>query len=978
MKKLCLLLVICLALPWLPLHAEQPTLMDKNRQELRRYSGPLGAVTLPDTIDGVPLRRLALGLFDRKAELTEIHLPEGLNYINQNVFYFCENLHTVSLPDSLQAIDSYAFFECSSLKELTLPARLGYIGNSSFSGLRALEKLTFLGPPPLITGKDPFMLTKDAPNVQVTVPANYRAAYEALLGVSCQAGPEVQPPDITTQEDQLTFDPATGAITAYLGHDAVTAFPATIQGVAVQSLAPKALFGNPFIFYLALPEGLHTLGAASISSLQLAGISLPSSLKVMEKEALASNRLQELEIPSGVQRLEAGVLKRNGWLHTLTLPAGLQEIGPEALMDCSSLDYLVLRGNVLPAAAPDAFQNTKLEDVDIAPTATRAQEQAVKEGLEALGIHCDVWRANEPDQAPYPGRAVTHDPATGLINGYDGSVTAMASYWNFYAGDQKVDVKGIADGVFKGSQLTRFDLPRSNQFVSIGNSAFEGSALQDIRLFDSLTTIGEAAFRDCTALKQLVIPDSVTAIGAEAFKGCTGLELLVLPAAASIPLSAVAGIPQSVLRISPHATAEQQRALSEALGFPWYQGILRPGEQAALTRMPDSYTPNAEADFEFDKATGDILKYLGQSPDVIVPREIGGVKVEGIGFLAFSNLTVASVAEGTQDNQGLHSVVLPETVLRIADSAFLKCTALQTFDCYGPVKVLGNRAFENSTALTRASFHNSLRTVGPYAFHLCGQLKTLELGDKHEQIQEGGLLGCGFETIRLTSHSIGERALAQNNSLRALHIAPSVRDIGAGAFQSLPALQLVCFEGGDAGILGEFRYQFSEGLTAAIRVPTGTSDEALALFQQKLKQNMLDEGLVQRGDCTPTAPASPPAAAATEAPAAAAPPPAQGPDAAGAGQPGTDLNGRRFVCTKAEAGGYALDPATIGEYAVDFLADGNAQLTFAGSKLPPAPYKDDGQQITINYYGVPYTLVRVEGGLEFNMMDAMLMLLSPV
>jgi hypothetical protein len=45
----------------------------------------------------------------------------------------------------------------------------------------------------------------------------------------------------------------------------------------------------------------------------------------------------------------------------------------------------------------------------------------------------------------------------------------------------------------------------------------------------TVTSIGNSAFRGCSALGQMDIPRSVTAIGIAAFEGCWGLERLVIP-----------------------------------------------------------------------------------------------------------------------------------------------------------------------------------------------------------------------------------------------------------------------------------------------------------------------------------------------------------------------------------------------------------------------------------------------------------------
>jgi hypothetical protein len=46
---------------------------------------------------------------------------------------------------------------------------------------------------------------------------------------------------------------------------------------------------------------------------------------------------------------------------------------------------------------------------------------------------------------------------------------------------------------------------------------------------NSVTSIGQGAFQNCSGLTSLVIPNSVTSIGQEVFKGCSGLTSVAIP-----------------------------------------------------------------------------------------------------------------------------------------------------------------------------------------------------------------------------------------------------------------------------------------------------------------------------------------------------------------------------------------------------------------------------------------------------------------
>ena len=90
-------------------------------------------------------------------------------------------------------------------------------------------------------------------------------------------------------------------------------------------------------------------------------------------------------------------------------------------------------------------------------------------------------------------------------------------------------VTSIGNSAFSDcSALTQVTIP--NSVTSIGNSAFSDcSALTQVNIPDGVTSIGYWAFYSCSALTQVNIPNSVTSIGDQAFSYCSALTQVNIP-----------------------------------------------------------------------------------------------------------------------------------------------------------------------------------------------------------------------------------------------------------------------------------------------------------------------------------------------------------------------------------------------------------------------------------------------------------------
>lgn len=84
------------------------------------YSKSEPAVSVPETINGKPVKVIGEEAFYGQTDMSEIHLPFGLEVIENGAFYRCSALKSVNIPKSVTQIGNDVFFRCSALQSITV------------------------------------------------------------------------------------------------------------------------------------------------------------------------------------------------------------------------------------------------------------------------------------------------------------------------------------------------------------------------------------------------------------------------------------------------------------------------------------------------------------------------------------------------------------------------------------------------------------------------------------------------------------------------------------------------------------------------------------------------------------------------------------------------------------------------------------------------------------------------------------------
>ena len=541
---------------------------DANYAILRGYDGAGGDVVVPAEIDGFTVDVIGINVF-KGDTITSLTLPETVLELRSNAVASCEKLTSVTLSQSLVVINRMNFFSCNALSEVTIPASVRYIGDTSFRFCDALRKITFEGVCPAIDMDCFSVLPDDAvayvPDDQLEA---YTAAFEnagSTVSVQPSGKNAVLMENNGYVEDEFDFDASTGTITSYNGYATYLAIPETISGAPVKAIGPEAFARHAYLAFLELPEGLESIGDSAFYNCETLGrVRFPSTLKTIGSNAFynayKSSVLEltsvesigdyafyfaglkgSLELPEGLKSIGENAFEAcTNMGANLYLPSTLESIGSNAFKGDYNIQYIVLESPTAPMLGENVFAGCDyLYDIDLNAHGTRQEMQQWQAYVDALGLPCRVWRAQDPTaQSPEKG---AYQYENRVLTEYTGTKTRIHPHLTV----SKEPVVGLGDGVFKDSQtIEYFSVAHNDEFTTIGAESFMNSSLREVDLFDSVTTIGARAFANCAQLETLTLPDSLTTIGEGALDGLTGLKKLVIKCdPALIPAGAFANMP---------------------------------------------------------------------------------------------------------------------------------------------------------------------------------------------------------------------------------------------------------------------------------------------------------------------------------------------------------------------------------------------------------------------------------------------------
>lgn len=446
----------------------------------------------------------------------DIVLPESITYkgpgsnvamvypvtrIGSSAFYSCNELTSIILPESLKGIYASAFAGCSKLSSITIPDGVTEIGPRAFMECSSLTSV-ILGKGLTSIGEDAFFQCPLLTSVTVT---------------------STTPPTLET-----AFGNAANA-TLYVPAGCKETYETTAYWADFKEVVAIISFAD-----------------ANVKALCVAKWDINGDGELSEDEAAAVTNLyqtfttktdittfDELKYFTGLQTIGQDAFIGCTSLTSVVIPSNVHTLGWRSFNGCRNLNNIVFPEGLKNILA-ESFENcSSLSSVTIPKTVSTIVSSAFK-GCTALS------------------KVIVADLESWCKIGFGLDGNPLVNAHHLYVGNEEV-----------------MDLVIPSNITKIQNYAFQGcTGLKTLTIHKDVTNIGFCAFNDCANLERiniedlsawcnidfgsgddtysplyyahhlylngkeitdLVIPDGILSVKYEAFQGCLGLRTLHLP-----------------------------------------------------------------------------------------------------------------------------------------------------------------------------------------------------------------------------------------------------------------------------------------------------------------------------------------------------------------------------------------------------------------------------------------------------------------
>ncbi|MBO5501966.1 MAG: leucine-rich repeat protein, partial [Clostridia bacterium] len=327
------------------------------------YQGSESQLTIPDTLDGLPVTQIAASAFENNQTIQSVTLPEGLTQLSFAAFQNCASLTDITFPSTLTTIEDQAFEGCVRLQSAHLPEGITHVGSRTFRNCTALTDVelrdsqgsiraqTFDGCTSLEILTIPGYINEIHPTAFDNCPNLCLLVHMSTCGEFFAR--ENRIPHSYNQEDYATEDcfvysvqnNDTIRIDKYIGECDFVLIPHQLEGKDIGAIAEGAFSNNEQLIYVNIPETINELKSGCFShctALETVHLPLNGSVDIQSNVFDGCTSLRNITLTDAVDKISSAAFRNCTSLQSISIPEGITNLYDNTFAGCTNLEMVAI------------------------------------------------------------------------------------------------------------------------------------------------------------------------------------------------------------------------------------------------------------------------------------------------------------------------------------------------------------------------------------------------------------------------------------------------------------------------------------------------------------------------------------------------------------------------------------------------------------------------------------------------------------